>query len=112
MENMCSLKILFEARNNLCIDSLEGESGKPFSLVIHKKRLTVAIDTDLPKGRALLENVLLSPGLAMCVTAAREMQRDLGVQSEGPTRLGCQRVTHNLQTQLRGGTGTIEAQRS
>lgn len=68
MENMCSLKILFEARNNLCIDSLEGESGKPFSLVIHKKKgLTVAIDTDLPKGRALLESVLLGPGLAMCM---------------------------------------------
>lgn len=64
---MCSLKILFEDRNNLCIDSLEGESGKPFSLVIHKKKkgLTVAIDTDLPKGRALLESVLLGPGLAM-----------------------------------------------
>lgn len=98
---MCSLKILFEDRNNLCIDSLEGESGKPFSLVIHKKKknsLTVAIDTDLPKGRALLESVLLGPGLAMCVTAAWEMQGDLGVHLEGRTRLGCQWVSHNLQT--------------
>jgi hypothetical protein len=56
---MYSLKILFEARNNLCIDSLEGKSGKPFPPTYSQKSLTVAIDTDLSKGRALLEDVVL-----------------------------------------------------
>lgn len=38
---------MFKARNNLCIDSLQGKIWTPFFFsVIHKKRLTVTIDTD------------------------------------------------------------------
>lgn len=92
-ENMYSLKILFEARNNLSIDGLEGESGKPFSLVIHKKRSYCCHRYGSTQGQSPLGGCTPQPWVR-CVCNSN----NLGVQPEGPSRLGCQWLSQNSPT--------------